>query len=520
MMQNESMRAIGRTRWVGIAGVILLLGAIGLPGVAHGEEKREAPAVKDFLGGKSFAVQTGTTLYAWSDEGETVDVNFERARITEKVKQDGTVVVTDPSGEVRGECVIKKSGKSGKSCDLSDLAAPSAGIWRVDYRASGDGKAIPANWNVAVNAGGRPISGRVWTDRYQVYQDPGDGARIDLYYVSEGGYQYRAVFRGYNGLWSKFEAGVAGLTRPDTCQPLNHSPGGMSGDFSTDLAACGIYKIFFEAPAKDLPGSARVAGGNETWVVNPVREPKLGEVVYQPGGPNQVAGDFLVTVTDHQGTVNLELDLNGDGDFGDDVDRIITWGVSVVGTQQVAIPWDGMAGNEKPVRNNRDIQARGSIDRIGSIYFVNSDVEGRSGGIEVEYLNGPNAGDRTVYWDDSPDPEATNAADQSGHVDSLGGARSWAFSTRSWGNDRHIQDWSFVEAEITGEVLAVTTPPRPPKHSDAAAGAATAWWQGPFGWVAAAGVVTSVLGLSFLLFSSRRSNRRDDGEESQLVGLP
>lgn len=509
------MRAIAWTQWVRVAGAVLLLGAVALPGTAFAAV---TPDIKKFLGGEAFAVQTGTTFYAWTGADESVDVGFVRADVDADVDADGIVSVIDPQGQDHGECTIKHDGKA-EPCEFAKLSSSEPGVWRIEYRSEGDGRGVPANWDIAVTAGGKSVSGRVWTDRYLVYQDPGPGARIDLYYLSELGFQYRAVYRGYNGVWSQFEAGVAGITRADTCEPINHSTGGMKGDFNTDLAACGLYKVFFDEPSADLPESAPVAGGDSTWLLSPVREADLGAVEYQPAEPHSVNGQFLVTVTDHQGTITVDLDLNGDGDFGDDVDRTITWGVSVVGTSQVAVPWDGLAGNEKPVRNNRDFNVRAAIDRVGTIYFVNSDVEGRSGGIEVEYLNGPAAGDRMVYWDDAPDPDKEDSADQSGKIDSLGGARSWDFGTNSWGSDRRIQEWAFAAVDIKTDTVTFVTPTRPPKESDAAAGP-VAWWQGPFGWVAGAGAVTSVVGLGFLLFFSRRSSRRDVGEESQLLGLP
>ena len=514
MMHHDAMGAIAWTQWVRGAGAVLLLGAVAYPGTAVAAV---APDVDDYLGGAEFAVQTGTTFYAWTGEGESIDVEFVRADVNADVDADATVAVTDPEGENRGECDIERDGKA-KPCEFMDLTSPSAGVWQIAYRSKDDDRGVPANWDIEVAAAGGPASGRVWTESYRVYQDPGAGARIDLYYLSRLGFQYRAIYRGYNGLWSQFEAGVAGLTHADTCEPINHSTGGMKGDFNTDLAACGQYKVFFDEPAPDLPESASVAGGEETWLLNPVREASLGDVEYRPADAHSVMGDLVVTVTDHQGTVDVELDLNGDGDFGDEVDRTITWGVSVTGTQQVVVPWDGLAGNEKRVRNDRSFNVRATIDRVGTIYFVNSDVEGRSGGIEVEYLNGPEAGEQMVYWDDAPEPDKEDAADQSGEIDSFGGARSWDFGMNSWGNDRRIQEWAYADADIETETVEFVTPPRPPKDS-ADAAAAAPWWRGPFGWVALVGAFTSMIGLGILLLFSRRSSRRDGGEKSQLPGL-
>lgn len=514
MVHHEAMRAIAWTQWVRVAGAVILLGAVAFPVTARADDKT---GTDKFLGGSSFAVQSGTTFYAWANAGDTVGVDFVKADIDEDVEVDGVLDVVDPAGEQRAECVIEHDGKA-EPCSFGDLSSSTAGIWRIDYRSAGDAKAIPAHWNITVSAEGENVAGRVWTDRYNVYQDPGAGARIDLYYLSQLGFQYKAVYRGYNGGWSSFEAGTAGLTHAGTCEPINHSPGGMKGDFDTDLAACGAYKVFFGEPAADLPESGKIAGGEATWLLTAVKEPALGAVEYRPAEPHSVAGDLLVTVTDHQGVITVELDLNGNGKFGDEADRSISVGVTEVGTGQIAVPWDGLTGEEKKVRNGRNFDVRATIDRVGTIYFVNSDVEGRSGGIEVEYLNGPDAGERTLYWDDAPDPTRENAADQSGKTDSLGGARSWDFGANSWGSDRRIQEWAFAGVDITTDTASFVTPPREP--NDSAEVVAGAWWHGPFAWVAGIGVFTSIVGLGLLLYLSRRSSDRDVDDKSQLLGLP
>ncbi|GAA4895565.1 hypothetical protein LX16_1501 [Stackebrandtia albiflava] len=516
------MRAIAWTQWVRIAGAVFL-GAAVLPGVARDAAAHEDSDPKDFLGGEDFAVQAGTAFYAWTGEGETLDATFTPADMTERPKQGAVVAVTDPAGKVRGECVLKP-GQDDKVCRIANQSAKKPGVWRVDYRPLGEGTAVAANWDVRVTAGGDVRKGRVWTEAYHVYQQSGKDGDISLYYLSQTGFQYKATFRGYNGLWSGFQASAAGLTELDSCVPIDHSPGGMKGDFDSDLSRCGPYKVFFQRPADELPESAAVAGGDETWLLTPVREPSLGEVSFTPAGPHEVPGDFVVRVTDHIGTVRLDLDLNADGDVEDEVDRRILWGITSVGENDVAIPWDGLDGNGKAVRNGRDLRVTAVIDRIAPIYFVNSDVEGRSGGIEVWYLNGPGEGGQRVYWNDSPEPGAENQADQSGDVESLGGARNWTFDS-DWGDGRPIQDWSYVEADVRTEPATVVLPPRPPTQAelDARAAAAISFWQTPFGTVTWIAVVTSVVGLGLLLLISRRDRRRDiDGEQQpgrKLAGL-
>jgi uncharacterized repeat protein (TIGR01451 family) len=164
----------------------------------------------------------------------------------------------------------------------------------------------------------------------------------------------------------------------------------------------------------------------------------------------------------------VQIDANDDGDYDDPEDVTIPH-FADGGAESVA--FDGLDGLGNPIPYTQEVGARVLIDRTAELHFTNIDVERRAGGLEVEVLNGPTAGDQTLYWDDTAFTgqnasrcSTTPVLDGTGGVNSAGGVHSWTNAgctalgnfndgiNGSWGDVRIMDDWTFVPVEASAEL--------------------------------------------------------------------
>src|SRR5699024_8751406 len=107
------------------------------------------------------------------------------------------------------------------------------------------------------------------------------------------------------------------------------------------------------------------------------------------------------------------------------------------------------------------MNARIHFDRVGEDHVLQGDVEGRSGGIEITRLNGAAAPDATIYWDDtglSLDTRVNSpwpGTDGTAGVDSSGGTHGWDYDVNSWGNERVIDDWTYLPIDFAAQEVAL-----------------------------------------------------------------
>lgn len=514
---KHSMTVSGWLRSVVVSGVVL--GAVGVAAPASAQTAEPFHSAKPetklskYLGGADLAVTAGTVFHAYMSPGETLDLAFSRA-VRHKGETDATVTVTAPDGTRPKPCTISASAERGDTCGYHGLTSDTAGAWTIEYTADGKEPAAAANWTMTVKHGGRAVPGRVWTDVYRVRQGRDDSTDISLYFLSEFGYQYQAIWRGYNAGKSTFQANAAGLTHKGGCTPINHNAS-MNGEFSADLTRCGPYKVFFGArPDPTLPDHATTASG-DTWLLRDPVEPKLGKATFAPSTTRPSGGIFKVPVTDHHGVVSLRIDVNNNGKFTDKVDRTLEQGVSASGTKTIEFTWDGRDAKKHAVDRGKDVKVRATVSRLAPIYFVGTDVEGRSGGLEVIHLTGDHVDERTLYWNDTSadDGSISPHTVQEGvvHGTSLGGARSWKYGKLSWGDNRRIVEWTHDKVAIDGEVATLTLPQRLPRQGKSSEESQSlfALPDDETGWLVLSGVGTAVVGLGVLLVVARLDRRRD-----------
>ncbi|NED96051.1 DUF11 domain-containing protein [Phytoactinopolyspora alkaliphila] len=408
------------------------------------------------------------TFYAYVGPGESLDVLFARVGGPASV---GTVTVDGP-GAGPFVCTIPGTGVP-PPCTRQNLTGD-PGVWRIQLAAGTANTQF--DWRIDVRDGASTLDGRVWTENYNMRQASGDPlAEFSFWYQTEHGYLYEATYAGYNGINSIFRADGTGVRYNDTCTSAYASIvyANQQGEVPdpdrsvTGLGECGDpYKIFFEHPAADLPASSIRWDGTTDWVVPPIVAPTITELTFTPDNPATRAGVISYEVENFTGQLVVEIDTDNDGTF----DLAIP-GSAVDGSGNVY--FDGLAGNGNAISISQDMPVRVSITQVGEIHFANTDVEVRSGGLEVIRLNGPGAGDATLYWNDTdlstthPCGTWTSTLDGRGGIGSSGGVHWWNVNgcpniVGGWGDARIIDDWTYVPVDISMEIVVLAEVPEPP----------------------------------------------------------
>lgn len=473
---------------------------------------------------------SGTAIYGpvdflvYVEAGERLSYRFE------KTLGSGSAWVRLDGMGASGACAL---GAEGDFCQVS-LDVFETGIWRIRYDTGGavDASTHSAAWSIQVTDPD-VVPGRVWTEQYEMANEVFDDSEsFTFWYLGEFGDLYRVDYADFNGVNSTFAASAVGLVPIDggRCTPTYRSSQREiepnAADPNTPLrplhdGECGgRYRIFFEEPDASLPPTATRWDGTSTWLLPPVTDPVVSDVSYSVTAPGSLAGRLRFDVAEFQGTLAIELDVDGDGDLSDPEDRVIPYFVASSDPATHSYRFNGRDGNGDPLPPDQPVTITISIDRAGELHFVNTDVETR-GGMQIEALRGPAAGDTRLYWDDTSLGGAVSAdkcsqtpvLDGTAGVDTSGGpVHGWEpcddgsvnepptnrnnGSHGSWGDSRHIHDWTFRAVDVTSSIEVVGQALLPPTGS-ASAPLATL-----------AGGALLVLGLGALALARRPRHRK------------
>ena len=260
-------------------------------------------------------------------------------------------------------------------------------------------------WNVqAVNSADQTQHGRVWADQLFIGQREApvvsgkqDGmGDLTLYAVSNSGYQYKLDFVGYAGMQSSITLTSSGINKlvnnggESYCQPTHKSYDSwyVSEDSGYDAWApsgkvytapewvfdsrpyqCGeVYKIFFETPDPSLPKN--IVSDPKT-----LEEPQV--TVSRVGDTNK----YKVSIRGLDKAVTYKFKLDGSPDF------------DLQGSESADFTVE--SGSSAP-----KLAWRLDADQSNELHVMLNDIE-ELVGLRIKSLNGPTAGDSTVYWDDS-----------------------------------------------------------------------------------------------------------------------
>lgn len=425
-------------------------------------------------------VRADDTFYAYVKGGETISASFLRSDIPGSGGARKNVTVTlDGPGVKQMKCTIPDNVVAGKGCVFPKQTAQTSGIWRIQFIAPSDASTYPEvhpvvrwgrnsfQWNITVSDSKGERHGRIWTDRYAIYQPSlaayhGDST---LYYISEDGYVYKSTEFGYNGVASVLSADGIGIRQGDQCTSAYRSIEIANEQYSPSFNTCGdVYKLFFEEPAGDLPGKAMQWDGKQDWIRPSVNSPKLSELHFTPdGSQDQQSGTISFFLHDFIGQYEIKVDVDNDGSFDGQSDVTMNEQMKTLSDGLQQINFAGVDRQGQIIPRSQPIGIEINITKVAEIHLVAADVEGRAGGLELIRLSGENAPTTRMCWNDTeltPITIATlntSAVDGRDCPDSTDGIHGWNFGTGSWGDKRYIDDWTYASAKLEGDNKIVYT---------------------------------------------------------------
>lgn len=423
---------------------------------------------------KKLFVSADNTFYAYVKGGEKISASFTRSdqKETTGLTAEDVTVTLDGPGLPPQQCVLAKAIAVGKGCGFADVVAPQTGVYRVLFKLPETAQlykevsptvrwgANMFSWTITVADESGSKEGRIWSELYAIRQpfQPEYLADLTYFYMSENGYLYKAIYKGYNGQISAFSADAFGIRTGDKCESAYRSIEVADTKMSPAFGACGgSYKLFFEQPAGDLPQKAKRWDSKDEWVSPAISRPVVEGLKFESdkNGDTQ-SGKIKFTLKNFVGQYKVKIDVNDDGNYDATEDVKIARRMKNVDGGVQEVTFNGIDGDGKAIPASQRIGIKIQIEKIAEIHLVNADVEGRTGGLEVTRLNGDNAPTTRICWDDTELPPLTDTAlitkvlDGRDCPDSVGGVHGWLYTSGGWGDARYIDDWAYAAARIDG----------------------------------------------------------------------
>jgi gliding motility-associated-like protein/uncharacterized repeat protein (TIGR01451 family) len=445
----------------------------------------------------SFPFPTLGTMKVYAKAGETIYMGSSAQGMSR-----GTINLRSPDGSAYssgasvtvGRINNRAQERAGPSPNINGytaytrvVAAGQEGIWEVDFVGPGNSgssennpvtQPSAADWtqgngpyiaafdiSVRNTANTAFLSGRVFTNIFSGILGGFNVGFNGLFHIlTKDGYQYVMDNNGQAGNGFSFFSNNKGFRSGDgraSYKSLNSISGANIHDpTSVDTQSDVTYKIFFNAPAADLPISAPMPGNATTWLINPPFVPTATDVNFKggegaDGKTGTTLGGNIIFNTTSNGSYTIVIDANRNGIFTDPADRILT-GVVSLGSNSVK--WDGLdgLGNQLPSAV-APYTANINLSLFsGEVHFPFYDVERNYNGIRLARTTGTGAPDNTVYWDDS---QLTVSSTPSSPISNLTGMDSY-INGHKWGsplfvdpnadfgNERGIDTWTYVSNTI------------------------------------------------------------------------
>jgi hypothetical protein len=441
------------------------------------------------------------TFYAYLKTGEQLRYDFWMRLANANALSDTTVKIIAPDGQDYDYCDYTIGTPTSSTWLTENPATQCAndtlpvatedGVWRVELASNAS---IVHHWSIDVypsDSAGTAIAGRVWTKLYRMAgasttQNIQNAERsFSLWFVTSDGYKYRVDYRGMNaGGSGVISANKIGLTdNLENCPPAYRSADSGDGYYQAiSYAVCAVepYKIFFEQPAADLPEEVTIGGVND-WVTPSIKQIIIGNLNYTR--TTDTTGVLDLAVENYSGAAILAIDVDDDGVFTGALDRHEAITIDADGT--ASFDFDGLDADGNAIAVGSTVNFQLFANQAGESHWVLSDFEILSGGLTVTKINGEDAGNTTLYWNDtdlsltSKYCPATPILDGRGGIDSTGGAHGWILDSacraagnafncsangcQSWGDARYIENWVYQSVSAQSPILPVklvdTTPP-------------------------------------------------------------
>jgi|GEM_PF-3353705 len=289
---------------------------------------------------------------------------------------------------------------------------------------------ITVSQNQAANEGGQMQSGRVYTNEYQsIVSENGNTTSPTYYILTDKGFQFQIDYQDVDPWGFQILSNNKGIITGDksaTYSSFDQGEVERSADVDAfDSANFYLYepqardadglvnnKVFFNIPDPNMPASAMVTDiiredTHTTWLLNEVPQYNIdildvqltsrdpSNILGVPAVLDRTNGAIITYRTNIEGNVQLVLDINNNGVYGDDADRIVNAPASV-GVNEVF--WDGLDKNGQALDQqfNRALSYQLRIN-AGELHLTLSDIENDLGGVRLTRINGESPNDQFLY---------------------------------------------------------------------------------------------------------------------------
>lgn len=435
-----------------------------------------APFAGAFSSDPRTFVSGDNAFYAYVESGEKVSLKFAKSEHREPsgIAAKPITITVDAPGMSPQSCVIPANIPVGQGCNMA-ITAVKNGIWRINFQLPADAHVHPEvsskvrwngnlfSWNITVSDAAGEKRGRLWSELYAIRQPAPASFLADLtfHYMSEDGYLYKVVYRGYNGQISTLSADAFGVIKNGACETAYQSIATGNAEMKPSFGSCGgSYKLFFEQPSDELPTEAAKWDDTKDWVRPNIDRPIVEGLKFAPDqSATQQSGVISYNLKNFIGQYEVRIDTNGDGSY--DGPRDITLKRQIKNLKNAGeqkITFDGLDKDDNVIPRNQQIAVKINIVKTGEIHLVGADIEGREGGIELVRLSGDNVPSFDVCWNDTKLGAETDGVgsvltlDGESCPNSTGGVHKWKYSEtgNSWGNARYIDDWVYTSAKVSG----------------------------------------------------------------------
>ncbi|MES2457962.1 MAG: gliding motility-associated C-terminal domain-containing protein [Bacteroidota bacterium] len=306
------------------------------------------------------------------------------------------------------------------------------------------------------------LRGRVFTNVFVgILGNFNVGFNAVLHILTKDGYQYTVDNNGQAGNGFSFfvnnkgfrdAAGFPSYKSIDNVSGINiHDP--RAADTQADIT----HKIFFNKPAADMPLSAKAPGGSITWLLSTPVIAGISDFSFKTTVSSRDLPQGIFTFNSAGGgNYLIRIDVDGNGKYDDPVDRQMP-GNSVAGLNEIS--WNGLDGQGKQVRVIYEATYTAEITlttNSGEVHFPFFDVERNTNGIRLTRVNGVNAPDYNLYWDDSlitgPGTASSPLKNLTGLNSQVNGHK-WGNPTNNpnndadFGNNKSIDTWGYIVNE-------------------------------------------------------------------------
>lgn|GEM_PF-6749488 len=430
------------------------------------------------------------TFYVYAQPGENILLGSSAMGVAE-----GDILFSRPDG-TSGSCLSEYQGLKGLGrihsleeeqkgpsvsggytpCEL-EVDAQNSGLWEIVFVGPSPNSwkssaAIPitqpwiqaedvftiAAWDITVQGqAGTEKEGRYFAEHLPLSMGDAQAPLfLDLYVVTGDGYIYEVGYEGVESHSILLFSNRDGFVSSEQDVPLYRSveldwanaankslPGGVSlpvpqGGLAVDGK---INRLFFSPPANDLPGSIITQSGS----IPLLTEPQLPDAPHSfefSGSPGN-SGTFSFQA-DKEGRYRIEVDINGNGIWGDGSDVVLHTDAD---QGMNFVVWDGLDGEGNNVRPAEAGYEARIMHVVGEAHLPFIDVEENLYGIQVERLNGPDASRSAVYFDDGLLVETGNTSDTHRRREGTASESGAHPIMNNFGNSRGIDTWTYATSE-------------------------------------------------------------------------